>query len=62
MLLASVERTVARSLETDALPDEASPLAHALWFIDGAALFYLVSWLGTTRLWLDNDLYYAVYI
>ena len=42
--------------------EQASPLAHFLWFLDGAALFYLISWVGTTLLWLDNDLYYAVYI
>ncbi len=62
VLLATLERTIARTLETDEAVEPASPLAHVLWFLDGAALFYLVSWVGTTRRWLDKDLYYAIYI
>src|SRR6187549_265142 len=43
-------------------PDQGpSPLAAIGWLVGGAALTFVVSWLGTTVLGLHHDLYYLVY-
>ena len=50
------------ALSSDPSKDRAPAVTHLLWFCDGLLAFFLVSWVCTTVLWVDNDFYYAVFI
>lgn len=62
VFLSTLEPKVAKAFAVDESRPPAPALTHGLWFCDGVLLFFLVSWIGTTALTLDNDLYYAIFI
>lgn len=46
----------------DDAPHPSPARTHVLWFCDALLLFFLISWVSTSVLRLDNDLYYAIFI
>ncbi len=62
MFLSKFESRVARAFRVDPSNEPTPALTHLLWFSDGLLLFFLIPWIASTRLQLDNDLYYAIFI
>jgi hypothetical protein len=62
VFLSTLEPKVSNALAVDESRPLAPALIHGLWFCDGLLLFFLISWVGTTALTLDNDFYYAIFI
>ena len=62
VLLATLQNCLTTAASPTTAGSTASPFTHLLWFCDGLLLFFVVSWVSTSFLTLDNDFYYAIFI
>lgn len=62
MFLSNLAPGLVSSFTSDASDEPTPAVTHLLWYCDGLVGFFLVSWVCTTLLHVDNDFYYAVFI
>lgn len=62
VILSTLQPQVEAAFSFDDSVEPAPAVTHLLWFLDGVILFFVIPWLGTVVLTLDNDFYYAVFI